>query len=415
MKSPVIIPKTMHLHLDTVGGIAGDMFIAAMLDAFPEFSTSVFDAIEKVIDRSQVECQLDSAMSNALAGKQFTVRKIDTGHSHGHSDHSHSHHSHGLSYKQIRTLLKKSSITNGVRVRANAIFKLLATAEANVHGVAIDDVHFHEVGDWDSVADIVGASVIIDKLGDVSWSVSALPIGRGQVNTQHGPLPVPAPATTQLLQGFRMIDDGFGGERITPTGAAILRHLAPQQQALAVGQERTLAGEGTGIGSRRVKGLNNILRVMLFRCLEEQPEQDSIALLTFNIDDQSPEDLAIGLDNIRDLQGVVDVVQIAAIGKKGRATSQIQVMVSPSSLEATVAACFAETTTIGIREQVIRRHILQRESQTIAANDRQVSIKRASRGTTVTTKIESDELREIQGGYRARQRLRTVAEADEHE
>ena len=114
-----------------------------------------------------------------------------------------------------------------MRERAIAIFTALAEAEAAVHGVPVDEVHFHEIADWDSVADIVGAAWLIEALAPATWSVGALPVGSGRIRTRHGPLTVPAPAAAHLLAGFAMHDDGVAGERVTPTGAAILRQLRP--------------------------------------------------------------------------------------------------------------------------------------------------------------------------------------------
>src|SRR5690606_3343238 len=134
------------------------------------------------------------------------------------------HHPH-TPFADIRARLQASALAAPVKQRAIAIFTELAQVEAQVHGKTVDTVSFHELGEWDSIADIVGAAYLIDALSPASWSVSALPLGRGRARTAHGALPIPTPATVLLLKGFEFVDDGLEGERVTPTGAAILKHL----------------------------------------------------------------------------------------------------------------------------------------------------------------------------------------------
>jgi hypothetical protein len=311
-------------------------------------------------------------------------------------------------YLEIRDRMANASLAAGVRARALDILGRLAEAEARVHGRPIEQVHFHELADWDSIADVVGAAFVIEALG-ASWSTAPLPVGRGRIASSHGALPVPAPAAALLLQGFAMIDDGIEGERVTPTGAAILRHLAAAP-GLPPGPWR-LAATGIGFGTRRLPGMSNALRVLAYEQAAGARIDEQVAVIGFEVDDQNPEELALGLDALRAQDGVLDVIQLAAIGKKGRLASQVQVLARPERLDATIDACFAETTTLGLRWRIEARAVLERDSVTVAGTDRAVAVKVARRpGGARTAKAEVDHIGAGPGGQAARARRRRDAE-----
>jgi uncharacterized protein (TIGR00299 family) protein len=319
------------------------------------------------------------------------------------------HHGH-RAFRDIRELLRHSGLATGVRERAIAMFQILAGAEGSVHGIAPEDVEFHEVGAWDSIADIVTAAWLIDTLDIASCSASPLPMGRGRVHTAHGLLPVPAPATALLLEGFPLYQDNLDGERITPTGAAILRHLQPSFEPLP-GSLR-LKHSGTGFGTKTFTGISNILRALVFEPVSTESgfDRDQVALCQFELDDQTPEDLAIGLDNLRALADVLDVTQAPVFGKKGRMMLQIQVLAKAPALDRVIGQCFIETSTLGIRWQILQRTILQRSMVTREVDDRAIRIKQAQRTEQqVTAKVESDDIRHADGGLSGRETLRRRA------
>jgi uncharacterized protein (TIGR00299 family) protein len=395
----------MHLHLDPVGGIAGDMFIAALLDAYPELSAGMDAVLGKVGLPPGAHCALLAHHDGILSGRRFELSlPADS----ATPDERHRHAAH-VGLAAIREAIAAMGLNAAVAARAGAIFAVLAEAEAEVHGVSVDEVEFHEVGALDSIADIVGAAWIIEALGSATWSVGALPLGSGRVHTAHGALPLPAPAVVRLLTGFTFVDDGLAGERVTPTGAAILRHLGCSS---GIGpRPGRLTATGLGFGSRKLHGLSNVLRVLVFD-MTQAPAVDEVALLEFEVDDQTAEDLALGLERLRACEGVLDVVQSPVFGKKGRMAAQVQVLAQPERLAAIVAACFAETTTLGVRHQLLARSVLARHETTIAdANGAAVRVKLARRPDgTLSAKAESDDVGA--GGERGgRETLRRGSEA----
>ena len=398
----------MHIHLDAVGGVAGDMFIAAMLDAFPDLRDGMLAAIRAAGLPADVHVGFAEHQDHALTGLRFRVIEPRV----AELTVAAHHHPH-TPFADIRTHLQACALTPAVRTHAIEIFSALAEAEAKVHGKTVDTVSFHELGEWDSIADIVGAAYLIDAVALIDamaaiWSVSTLPLGRGRVKTAHGALPVPTPATVLLLEGFEFADDGLEGERVTPTGAAILRHLGCTQTASR--RSRRLLRTGIGFGTRTFPGISNVLRVLVFEEAREHRGSDEVVQVQFEVDDQTPEDLAIALDKLRSHPSVLDVLQTPAFGKKGRLTMHIQLLAAVADMEAVFDACFSETTTIGLRFQLMQRRKLARASTTVEAAGRQMRVKVAERPGRKTAKVEADDLLNVIGGRAERERLQREAE-----
>lgn len=386
------------LHLDPLGGIAGDMFAAAMLDAWPDLKDGMLAAIRAAGLPQSVDIKVLPHKDHVLTGTRFEVKAPEEAEG-----------LEPLPFKVLCGRLKSSDLQSGARDRAIDIFSRLAIAEAKVHGVEKEDVIFHEVGAWDSIADIVGAAHLIESVGAAHWSVSSIPLGAGRVKTAHGVLPVPVPAVTELLKGFLVHDDGLEGERVTPTGAAILSHLAPDCSGAHAPERMTRCG--TGFGTRSFPGLSNVLRVLAFENADLPLAQEEVAVLRFEIDDQAPEDLAVGLDHVRARPGVLDVLQAPAFGKKGRMTAQIQVLARPDALEDIMAACFTETTTLGLRWEVVRRAVLDRGTGHHERGGAPVEVKYAKRPMgIITAKAEIDDVAAMAGGHARRTRRRRAAE-----
>lgn len=371
-----------HIHLDTVGGISGDMFAGALLQCFPATAAELQSVLTEAGFPGLVELSCEAHNDGILTGCRFHTKAIFSQgagkhhHHHHGSDQGHGHeHRH---YADIRDRLQASSLDEDSRRHALGIFRQLAEAEAAVHGTDVDEVAFHEVGAWDSIADIVIAAWLIRRSGATSWSVSSLPRGRGLVETEHGALPVPVPAVTRLLRGYRFHEDGHEGERVTPTGAAILRYLeAGEFPARA---DMRLGAEGYGFGTRTFNGLSNVLRA----CVYEAPvgqgwHSQSLLMLAFEVDDQSPEDLALALERLRALDGVLDVSLHPVQGKKNRLSQGVRILCQPASRPSVIKLCLTETTTLGVREYPLQRHVLERMALTVEIDGHEYRVKLVSR------------------------------------
>ncbi len=392
----------MQIQLDALGGVAGDMFVAAVLDAFPEHEAGALASAAASLAGSagDVTCRLVPHNDGVLQGRRFLVeRGLVERAAPAHDHHSHDHHSHGhRHWSDIEADLRRADLSPAVRDHALAIFGHLARAEARVHGIAVAAVAFHEVGAWDSIADIVAGAHLVDALGAERWEIGPLPLGSGRVRTAHGPLPVPAPATVLLLEGFATIDDGVAGERVTPTGAAILRHLRELGSPEAPRGPRRLGRTGIGFGTKTLPGLSNCLRLLVFdEAGAAQPAHAKpaphreLAVIEFEVDDQSAEDLAMGLDRLRGHEHVFDVVQMPMFGKKGRMTTHVRALARVDGVTEAIAACFRETTTIGLRHHVVEGAALPRALATVEVEGRPVRVKVVDRPGGRTAKAEADD------------------------
>ena len=443
----------MHVHLDPVGGVAGDMFAAALLDAFPERAEALVTEVAESRLHEIVTVRCEPFTDGVLRGRRFhtapapgvwqnrgpdrappqaprprehagervrgSVRDAVHGRGSDGPQASGRHHVHAEGhphrrFADIREWIGESGLDRPVAERATTIFTLLAEAEGEVHGIPVGEVSFHEVGAWDSIADIICAAWLIDSLEPASWSSAPLPLGGGQVRTAHGMLPVPAPATALLLRGFPCHHDGVQGERVTPTGAAILRHLEPAFDL--AGTQGRIARTGHGFGSRRLSGMSNVLRALVVDpvCGARTWREETIAVCSFEVDDQTAEDLAVGLDRLRTTDGVLDVVQTPVLGKKGRMAASVQVLARTGARAHVIERCFAETSTLGVRWQAVHRAALERREAVTDVAGEPIRIKRTRRpGGETTVKAEMDDLAntDADGGRPGREAMRRRAES----
>src|SRR3954451_660798 len=375
-----------HIHLDIVGGIAGDMFVAALTDAVPALRRRVLDDVASVLPAAAGTPSFNAGTSAGLTVLRFGLE----GHHADHHHHDDDDDGSG-SYRHMVDLIRNADLGTGTADHAVAILTHLAEAEAAIHGVPRDAVHFHEIGDWDSLMDVVASGSIIAAL-DATWSVSDLPLGGGRVRTPHGILPVPAPATARILDGFEWRDDGVAGERVTPTGAAILRHLVGGNPNARPGGGR-LAGSGTGAGTRDLPGMPNILRALVFEPATGTVDARAVAVLSFDIDDMTGEEISVAAERLRAADGVLDLTLAALSGKKGRPLVEFRLLVRPESLVTVQQLCFVETATIGLRWRIEQRATLDRSAHTTDAGGSPIRIKRVDRPDGATTaKAESDDL-----------------------
>ncbi len=379
-----------HLHLTPLGGIAGDMFVAALLHALPDLQAPVLAEVAAVLPDDHPPCRLVPCETSGLTALRFDVPP--------HPARAPVH------YPEMAAMLEG-------RVHAAGILRLLAEAEAEVHGCPLEKVHFHEIADWDTLADVTAAGAILSALEGAGWSMDPLPLGGGTVKTRHGVMPVPAPATAALLKGLEVTDDGLPGERVTPTGAAIARYIAGR--GLSPRPAGMLTATGRGAGTRQLPDRPNVLAVQVIGAAGGKgetggaAETETVTVLGFEVDDMTGEELAVAAETLRVLPGVLDLTLHAVQGKKARPATALRLLLRPEALDTVAEACFVQTSTLGLRHRSETRLVLPRE----AGGGAGIRWKAAHRpGGLVTRKAESDDLSASATLADRRRRARDVEE-----
>ncbi len=348
-----------HIHIDLVGGLAGDMFLAAAIDAGLVEPHEAQEVLQKV-GLGPVEVIIERVVRGAIEGTHIRFEGWDESKN---ADHRH--------LSTIRTMLGESDLDEGVRERALEMFDILGRAESEVHGIPMERVHFHEVGAVDSILDFVAAAWIIEKV-QATWSMGEIPVGTGTIETAHGTIPVPAPATARVLEGQKVVYRDVENEFVTPTGATILATVAD-----LIGPRRgRIATSGFGCGTREVEGISNVVRLVVLAQDEQKTgaERDEVIRLVCEIDDQSPEILAYAGQKLMDL-GALDVVREAVQMKKGRLGTRLNVLCAAEKEEELVEAIFSETTTLGIRREKLERWTLRRSTRRVETSFGSVGVK----------------------------------------
>lgn len=391
------------LHLDCFSGISGNMFLGALLDL--GLSRKELDAelaglgvdyklkVSKVARGAIAAKYVDVLMPGAKrASKKAPAKKKKAAssahtdqHPHTHDDHTHVHphvhpqvhphahphaqHSHGKSYKQVRAIVEKAKLAAAVRERALAIFEGLAVAEGKVHGVAADDVHFHEVGAIDAIIDVTGAAIGLHLLGVERVTSSPVALGHGSVQTEHGLLPLPAPATMELLRGMPTVPAHVAWETVTPTGAAILRNIVDEFSPLPA---MTIDKIGHGAGNDRAGEMPNILRAVLGST--GQTSSDRISCLECNLDDFNPEHFDYLMERLFD-EGALDVSLQNIQMKKNRPGFLVRVLARPDQRMRLSQVLMSESTTLGVRTTDWERVVLPRTSRKVATDYGRIAVK----------------------------------------
>lgn len=291
-------------------------------------------------------------------------------HTHAHeNEHSHAPH-RGL--KDITALIEQADISRSAKLLAIECFRVLAESEAEIHGKTVDEVHFHEVGARDSIADIVGAAICIDDLKIHKVHVSPVHLGSGMVKCAHGFMPVPAPATALLLKGLPVVfDTNIRFELTTPTGAALLKGL----KATPLPVQQTVYDKvGHGHGSHKI-GQANFLRAFLGEAEPVKKNSDCVAVLTSNIDNASGEQMGSALNELMNA-GALDACLLPMLMKKGRPGNQLQVIAEPAAVSHLEAMIFKLLPTIGVRHELVNRSLLAREAITLTSSLGKVAAKK---------------------------------------
>ena len=337
------------------------MFCASLLDLGVPL-----DLFEKAVASlhlpEKIVLKAEKALRGALAGTRFLV---ETPHDHAHHHHHRAEHSHdhGRSWAQIRDLLKKSKLDAKVRNSALAMFQRVAEAEAKLHGVPVETVHFHEVGAIDSIVDLVCAAAGVHHL-KVSEITASVPVdGTGSIQCAHGTFPLPAPATAEILRGIPIRQLDVPHELTTPTGAAILAHFVTK-----FGLLESFAADliGYGLGTRDLSDRPNVLRAFLGHLSSVSPEAtETVFEIRTHLDDITGEHLAHAIDRLM-AEGALDAAASPLLMKKGRPGHLLTVLALPADAEKLAAIILRETTAFGLRIDRVERRTLRREEKTVS-------------------------------------------------
>ncbi len=397
------------LYLDCGMGAAGDMLTAALLELLPEREKMVEELNGLGIPGVEFSCEAASKcgiggthVSVRVHGAEESEEMHDGGHDHGHHhheeghdherhheeshDHEHHHHHHSGMH-EIGHIIEKLPVPERIKKDILAVFGLIAEAESHVHGVPVNEIHFHEVGTMDAVADIAAVCVLMDRLAPDQVIVSPVHVGSGQVKCAHGILPVPAPATAYILKDAPIYGGEIRGELCTPTGAALLQYFASRFGAMPVMRASAI---GYGMGKKDFPAANCV------RALFGETEEagDTVAELSCNVDDMTAEAVGYAMEAFF-AAGALEVYTTPAGMKKSRPGVVIHVMCREDKKDEMAALIFRHTTTIGVRENISKRYTLKRFTETVQTPFGEIR-KKISTGYGVTReKYEYEDLARI--------------------
>lgn len=331
------------LYLDCFAGIAGDMFIGALMNLVPH-PEIIKDEIKKIhaLDPDEYGITIEHTTRNGIAGINFDVRL-----KHHHDEHEHEHHHHHRRLHDIEAMISGSDLSQRVKRETLRAFSVLADAEAHVHGTTPEEIHFHEVGAVDSIIDIAGAFIMMEALGWPGVVCSPVNVGSGTVTCAHGVLPVPAPATEYLLRGLPVFSAGSPMERTTPTGALLVRLLADRFSSMPSGK---IAASGFGFGNHESGDMPNALRAVM---LESEGKvgglvYEKLTLVECNIDDMNPQDYEPVFAKLSEA-GALDVWTENIAMKKSRPGVKLCCLTIPDKAVEMSRIILTHTTSQGVR------------------------------------------------------------------
>jgi uncharacterized protein (TIGR00299 family) protein len=361
------------LYLECAMGAAGDMLMAALYELLDDEGKAVFLGKMNALGLPDVKVSAAAAVRCGIAGTRIAMEiggREECSHDVGSDDHGHDHHAHGrhhhghvdsshspgLGPDEIADLLASLPVSPAVRENTAAVYRLIAGAEAAVHGRPVEQIHFHELGQMDAVADVVGVSMLLERLDPERIVASPVQVGAGQVHTAHGILPVPAPATLRLLQGIPCYAGRSQGELCTPTGAALLKHCVSEFRPLPpMRVEKT----GYGMGAKDFAAAN-CLRAFWGESADAAPEaNDAVAELCCNLDDMSGEAIGHAAQTLL-REGALDVFTTPVQMKKGRPGVLLTCLCAPADAGRFAVLMLRHTTSFGVRETLCARYVLER-------------------------------------------------------
>ncbi len=351
-------PSMKICYFDAFSGISGDMTVGALVDAGADWN-----ALEAALASLDLGAtfRIEKTKRKGLAASKFSVEYTEQ------KKHRHLPH--------IEKIILAGQLSNRAQKNALAVFRKLGEAEAKSHDVPIEKVHFHEVGAADSICDIVGACVALDLLGVDEVRSSRVNVGSGTVNTEHGVLPVPAPATAELLKGRPVYSAGPEAELTTPTGAALLSTLAADFGSLP---PLRIVGQGFGAGEKDFPSQANVLRALIGERTSAS-EATTVSVIEANIDDSTPQVLGYAMERLFK-SGALDVTLTPIFMKKNRPGTLISVIARPETTEQLASVLLAETTTLGLRTYQAERRVMERSVAEIETSYGTIRIKHSPTG-----------------------------------
>lgn len=338
-------------YFDCVAGASGDMILGALVDAGVPLET--LQERLAALHLEEFDLKTEKVVKNGFSATKVTVITNDRV-----ADNSeHHHHHHGRHLSDIEAIIRQSGLAKHIQENAINMFQRLATAEAGIHNAPVENVHLHEVGGIDTIVDIVGALVGLEELDVKHVYASPLPLGRGFIHGAHGQIPLPAPATLALLRGVPVQGSEIDMELVTPTGAVILSTLAAGFGTIPA---MKLNAIGYGAGGRDLS-IPNIIRLLLGE--QDTTTIESLVLLETNIDDNTPEVFGYVMEKLLEA-GALDVFFTPIQMKKNRPATLLSVLCRPAESNALKEILFYETSTLGVRRQMVERHCLERFTET---------------------------------------------------
>ena len=359
---------TKYLYFDGACGISGDMTIASLLDLGA--GREKLDRAIQSLNLDDFHYHIERKSSYSISGLDFDVHlhHHDLPHEESYGEHHHHEHRH---LSDVYAVIDRADMSEKAKNLAKKIFKIVAEAEAQAHGVPVEEVHFHEVGALDSIADVIGASVLLDDLNIEKVVLRFLCEGTGTVQCQHGALPVPVPAVLNIAEKYQIplkITDNTG-EMVTPTGIAIMAALQPEYELPIT---YTVLKSGIGLGKRDF-GHANFLRTMIIEDVQNA-KTDLLYMVESNIDDSTAEELGLVMEKLFEV-GAYDVFFEPCYMKKNRPAYTLRALVPSSLLDIAEETIFRFTTTIGIRRYPIERTCMQRKEITVLIEGKPVEVK----------------------------------------
>ena len=398
------------LYLDCGMGAAGDMLTAALLELLPDPDGFV----EKLngLGIPEVEFVKETAVKCGITGTHISVKvhgeeeseemhhhhhehehdhHHDNKHDHDHDhDHDHEHHHHHSSLHDIEHIISHLNLPKKTETDVLAVYRLIAEAESHAHGVPVTEIHFHEVGTMDAVADITAVCLLMNELAPQKVVASPVHVGSGQVHCAHGILPVPAPATAHILRDVPIYGGGIKGELCTPTGAALLAHFATEFGSMPIMKTHAI---GYGMGKKDFEAANCV-RAMLGESEDSSGKNDTVSELSCNVDDMTAEGIGFALERLLE-GGALEAYTVPIGMKKSRPGTLIRVMCMEQDREKMLELIFKHTTTIGVRETVTKRYVMDRETAVLDTPYGQVRKKQSNGYGASRCKYEYEDIARI--------------------